>query len=206
MISQSAPPLWLLATTEDSVGAATLPSTPELYAQHATFVWRVLTRVGVPEADREDLLQEVFVVVHRSRDGYQGRGQVTSWLYGIALRVASNHRRRVRVRGEVSSDEAEPATDPATPERAAEEQQQGEFLQRLLDALPAKKRVVFVMFELEGYSCVEIAGELGVPVGTVYSRLHEARDGFRRAYTEANADGLRDNANQTSDRAKGTGG
>lgn len=184
MIDENSAPLWLVATPVETNGETALPSTPELYAEHCAFVWRVLARLGVPAADREDLLQEVFVVVHRTRSGYQARGQVTSWLYGIALRVASSHRRRVRVRSEVPSEQAEPSVDHQTPERSASERQRALLLERLLEGLAPKKRIVFVMFELEGKSCVEIGSELGIPVGTVYSRLHEARAEFARAYGE----------------------
>lgn len=191
MIDSSSPPFWLVAAPDGTEAApaapAILPPTPELYAKHGGFVWRVLARVGVPPADREDLLQEVFVVVHRTRQSYEGRGQVTSWLYGIALRVASGHRRRLHVRSEVvggaPSEDSPGVIDSRTPEQGALDRQRAAWLEALLAELPAKKRVVFVMFELEGYSCIEIADELGIAVGTVYSRLHEARAAVAAAYT-----------------------
>lgn len=167
-----------------ALGELELPDTPALYGAHAAFVWRSLVRLGVPECDREDLLQEVFVVVHRSRHAYRGRGKVTTWLYGISLRVAGTYRRRRRVRNEVP---AEPANDPVehrTPERVMDSKQRAALLGRILDRLSPKQRTVFVMFELEALGCDQIADELGVPVGTVYSRLHAARERFAAIWRE----------------------
>lgn len=166
------------------LGELKLPDTPTLYGEYAAFVWRSLVRLGVPECDREDLLQEVFVVVHRSRDAYRGTGKVTTWLYGISLRVAGTYRRRRRVRNEVP---AEPANDPVehrTPERDMDSKQRAALLRRILDRLSPKQRTVFVMFELEALGCEQIADELGIPVGTVYSRLHAARERFASAWRE----------------------
>jgi RNA polymerase sigma-70 factor (ECF subfamily) len=162
-----------------------LPDTPTLYAEYAPMVWRALIHLGVPDADREDLLQEVFVVVHRTRDSYQGRGQLSSWLYGIALRVASRHRRREQVRKSPSSSEGQ--VELRTPEHVATLRQRAELLQRILDRLPDLKREVFVMFELHDMSTAEVASALGVPRGTVFSRLHAAREEFLSIWRELEA-------------------
>ncbi len=161
---------------------ATLPNTPALYAQHAGFVWRVLARLGISEADREDLLQEVFVVVHRTRPSYRGDGRITTWLYGIALRVASRHRRRRHVRDEIHGERPPDLVQHTTPETETETRERAGFVGRLLGELSEKKRTVFVLFELEGLSCEEIAELLELPVGTIYSRLHAARAEFRLAW------------------------
>lgn len=164
-------------------GQAPLPETPRLYNEHADFVWRSLAQLGIAEADREDLLQEVFVVVHRTRDEYRGDGKVTTWLYGITLRIASRHRRWRRVRNEVSPPSPGKST-AETPEGAASTRQRADLATRLIDELPEDKRSVFILFELQGLSCQEIADALAVPVGTVYSRLHAARAHFRMAWQQ----------------------
>jgi RNA polymerase sigma-70 factor (ECF subfamily) len=162
---------------------APLAETPRLYDEHAAFVWRSLARLGIPEADREDLLQEVFVVVHRTRNEYRGEGKVTTWLYGITLRIASRHRRWRRVREEVPETSLV-ARAPETPEGAASTRQRADLVTRLIDQLPDDKRSVFILFELQGLSCQEIADTLAVPVGTVYSRLHAARAHFKLAWLQ----------------------
>src|SRR6266852_8343806 len=68
------------------------------FEHDASFVRQVLARLGVPRADRDDLLQEVFVVVCRKLDGYDGRSPFRSWLYGICLRTVSTYRRSAQVR------------------------------------------------------------------------------------------------------------
>ena len=65
-----------------------------IFREHAPYVWRVLRRMGVREADVEDVTQEVFVVVHRRLPEFEGRSAMRTWIYGICLRVASDHRRR----------------------------------------------------------------------------------------------------------------
>jgi hypothetical protein len=68
-----------------------------LYERHFGFVWRNLRRLGVPEAVAEDAAQDVFLVVHRRQGSYDARwSRVETWLFGIVLRVARNHRRRLR--------------------------------------------------------------------------------------------------------------
>jgi RNA polymerase sigma-70 factor (ECF subfamily) len=166
-----------------SEAEAKLPETPRLYDEHADFVWRSLAHLGITEADREDLLQEVFVVVHRTRDEYRGEGKVTTWLYGITLRIASRHRRWRRVRSEISPPSAGGST-LETPEGAASTRQRADLATRLMDELSEDKRSVFILFELQGLSCQEIAEALAVPVGTVYSRLHAARAQFRLAWQQ----------------------
>lgn len=152
-----------------------------VYREHGDFVWRCLQRLGVPEADRFDLLQEVFLIVERKLPSFEARSTLSTWLYGIALRVASGQRRRVARRRESSMESAADAAAPGTPEAQLECRQLAARLNSILDRLPLDKRAVFVMFEMEELTCDEIAEIIGVPVGTVHSRLHHARKLFERA-------------------------
>ncbi len=152
-----------------------------IHAAHAGFVWATLHRMGVPDSDRADLLQEVFLVVHRRLDSYDRSSLVTTWLYGICLRVVSTWRRHRRRHPEDPVEvvpEAPPRGRERSPEDAAASAQARALVGRVLDGLDADKRAVFVMFELEEFTCPEIAAMTGVPVGTVYSRLHAARAAF----------------------------
>jgi RNA polymerase sigma-70 factor, ECF subfamily len=155
-----------------------------VYAAHADFVWASLQRLGVRANDLDDVLQEVFVIVHQRLHTFDHTAKVTTWLFGICLRAASDHRRRAYRRREQVGDEPvhEPArTETSTPEDAAVGRQSRARLDRILDELDLEKRAVFVMFEVEELSCDEIAAIVGVPVGTVHSRLHAARKQFERA-------------------------
>ena len=145
-----------------------------LYDAHAELVWRHLHRLGVRSADVPDLLQEVFLVVHRRRGELRAGAPVGPFLYGVAAGLASNYRRRAFRRLEVLGSELE-AHDDEDPERELVRSRQRRRIEDALDALEPDKRAVFVMFELEAMSGKEIATALGVPIGTVHSRLHAAR-------------------------------
>jgi RNA polymerase sigma-70 factor (ECF subfamily) len=146
-------------------------------------VWDSLQRLGVRSADLSDVLQEVFMTVHQRLGSFEGHSRLTTWLFGVCLRVASNYRRRAHLRREevVAEVPEEFSDEHADPEAAAERAQARATLHRALDAMDLEKRAIFVMFEVEELSCVEIAAALEIPVGTVYSRLHHARKQFDAA-------------------------
>ena len=122
-------------------------------------------------------------VVHKKLPSFRGDAQMTTWLYGISLRVASVHRRRSHVRRQRETQELEEthSVDFTNPEDELAERQRRSALEALLDELDVEKRALLVMFEIDELSCEEIASMLGVPVGTVYSRLHAARKSFAKA-------------------------
>lgn len=160
-----------------------LPDAGQLFREHGDFVWRLLHRLGVQNSDLPDMAQEVFMVVHRRRDSFTGESAVTSWLFGICLRVASDYRRKAARKKELpTAPDALPlGEDAQTPERALSSQRARRRLEAALDAMPLDRRAVFTLFELEGMSCERIAAMMEVPVGTIYSRLHKARLAFTRA-------------------------
>jgi RNA polymerase sigma-70 factor, ECF subfamily len=154
------------------------PQTATVYDAYAPFVWRSLQRMGVPESDLEDALQEVFIVVHRKLDQYDAdRAKLSTWLFGITLNVARKHRTRGRLTLGADVD-ATPCDQPSQ-DTQLQRRQQAERLNLVLGKMRPEHSATFVMFELEGLSCQEIADLTGVPVGTVYSRLHKARDQFK---------------------------
>ena len=147
----------------------------DVYELHADFVWRSLQHLGVRSADLEDLGQEVFVTVHRRLSTFDGRSKLTTWLFGICLHLVLRHRRRAYFRFELPHAEPPERIDPNTPEDRYASEQARVRLERLLDKLSPERRATFLLFEVEGVSCEEIAELTAVPVGTVYSRLHLAR-------------------------------
>lgn len=141
-------------------------------------MWRVLARAGVRDADLKDALQEVFIVVSGKLDSLEEGTKPTTWLYGIAVRVAANQRRKVaRKRGDLTDqhDETAPASGRASPEEMMARAQARVQLAEMLSALPDDQRIVFEMFELEEMGCPQIAETLGIPLGTTYTRLRAAR-------------------------------
>jgi RNA polymerase sigma-70 factor (ECF subfamily) len=154
-----------------------------VYAAHAQYVWMTLQRLGVHRSDLEDLCQEVFVVVHRRLASYDPNARMSAWLFGICLRVVAAYRRRAFRRHEQPTDfDQNPpgASTAADPERAALDRHRRAQLVAVLDKMDLERRAVFVMFEIDGLGCAEIAELIGVPVGTVYSRLHAARKEFEK--------------------------
>jgi len=156
----------------------------QLHDQYADFVWRSLQRLGVPKGNLEDALQDVFIVVQRRLGSFEPTAKMSTWLFGICLRVAAAHRRRAYHRREeqVSEYGDRPDENPlANPEQAAIRQEARRRLQLGLEALELDRRAVFVMFEIDRIPATAIAEMLDIPVGTVYSRLHRARADFNEA-------------------------
>jgi RNA polymerase sigma-70 factor (ECF subfamily) len=148
-----------------------------IYREHARFVWLSLQRLGIHPSDLDDVAQDVFVVVHRRLDTFDRRARVSTWLFGICMRVAANYRRRRRWTHEVLSggfEDDRPASLDAADDVLVRREQR-EIAELALSRLEIAKRATFVMFEIESLSCLEIAELMNVPVGTVYSRLHSAR-------------------------------
>jgi RNA polymerase sigma-70 factor (ECF subfamily) len=160
------------AERTDASGALTASV---VYRDNADFVWRSLQHLGIPTADLEDVAQEVFVVVHKKLHTYDESSRLSTWLFGICLRIASRHRRRAYFRWEQRTPEPPERVDASTPEDRASAREQQVLLTRALERLSLAHRAVFVLFEIEGNSCAEIAELLDVPIGTVHSRLHHAR-------------------------------
>lgn len=158
-----------------------------VYDAHADYVWRSVRRLGVHPPATEDVVQEVFLVVHRRLDEFEGRSSLKTWLFGIALGVVRNHRRSVRRKrleaGEAADDALDraPADRGAEPDRLTERAEAARLLHRLLDELDDERREVFVMAELEQMRGTEIAAATGLNLNTVYTRLKAARKLFNRA-------------------------
>jgi RNA polymerase sigma-70 factor (ECF subfamily) len=145
-------------------------------------VWRSLRRLGVPEADADDGAQQVFLVASRRLDEIEVGGE-RRYLLGIALRVASETRRTIRRRREVPLDVVVAdlsVRGPHRPDGMLEHKRLLALLAACLDEMPDKLRDAFVLFELEELNASEVAQVLGVPVGTVASRVRRAREHVRK--------------------------
>lgn len=177
-----------LAEVEPADERAVLHDVAQLYALHAPFVWASLQRLGVRPSDLDDVLQQVFVVVHQRAATFDGSSKRTTWLFAICMRVVAAYRRRgFRRYEECVVTPPDTASTDASPEEALARAQARARLELLLDELELDRRAVFVMFELEEMACEEIAQIVGVPVGTVYSRLHAARRDFQKALARMHA-------------------
>lgn len=157
-----------------------------LVDRHFDFIWRGLRRLGLSSADADDATQQVFVVAARKLDKIEP-GRERAFLFGTAVRVASDFRRALRRRPEFA-DEAVEAADPSPcPEQLTEQRRARRMLDELLESMPLELRTVFVLFELEEVPVADIATLVGIPAGTVASRLRRARELFRAAVKRARA-------------------
>jgi RNA polymerase sigma-70 factor (ECF subfamily) len=177
-------------------GSKAPPTFAEMYKDGFAFVWRNLHRLGVaPEAVR-DAAQDVFLVVHKRIDSYDGSAAVKTWLFAITMRVASQYRRSARrAAARAVSQPQTPESDPLdraispqpNPFEELEAREANRLLLELLDELDDERRAVFVLTELEQMSAPEIAEALGVNLNTVYGRLRTARQQFNQALTRFRA-------------------
>ncbi|HEX3595005.1 MAG TPA: sigma-70 family RNA polymerase sigma factor [Polyangiaceae bacterium] len=144
-------------------------------------IWRLLRRLGVPVDAVDDAAQEVFLIVAERLSDIRENSE-RAFAFGTALRVAHSARRR-RAREPLSEEGEAGETTVTSPIPGADElsdqKRARELLNGVLDAMPLDLRTVFILFELEGMRSPEIAELVGVPLGTVASRLRRAREAFR---------------------------
>ena len=151
-----------------------------LIEEHLDFVWRSLRRLGVPASGTDDATQQVWLVLAR-RLSEISSGQERAFLFGTAMRVASDARRRAAKRREVSGLEHVDFVDPSpTPLDLLARRQARRLLDQVLDGLADDLRAVFVLYELEEQTAAQIADLLHIPAGTVASRLRRARAEFEQ--------------------------
>jgi RNA polymerase sigma-70 factor (ECF subfamily) len=147
-----------------------------LFEAQFAYVSHTLRRLGVRDADLEDVTHDVFITVYRLLPEYDATRPIRPWLFGIALRVASDYRRLARHAREVPVDPRPEPIDSAPP---ADEQLASEQARRLLidalDELDLDRRAVLVLHDIDGHAMPEIADALSIPLNTAYSRLRLAR-------------------------------
>jgi RNA polymerase sigma-70 factor, ECF subfamily len=152
-----------------------------LLRDHFDFIWRLLRRLGLDEALADDAAQEVFLVASRRLDQIDA-GSERSFLFGTAIRVASDLKKRVARRREVPATDSFEIVDPVpSPEALVDQSRARALLDEMLDELPEELRTIFVLYELEELEMKDIADLLDLPRGTVASRLRRARAMFAGA-------------------------
>jgi RNA polymerase sigma-70 factor, ECF subfamily len=152
-----------------------------VYQGNFSYIYNTLRRLGVRDADLEDLAHDVFVAFFRGQTGYDPARPLKPWLFGIAFRVASDYRRRAGHRLEIAreSPDLPDAAPPADEQVAAAEARRAVLA--ALATLDLDRRAVLVLHDLDGIAMPEIARVLAVPLNTCYSRLRLAREQFAAA-------------------------
>jgi RNA polymerase sigma-70 factor (ECF subfamily) len=158
-----------------------------LYRQYFDFVWSSVRRLGVSPAAADDVVQEIFIVIHSRLHTLEKPDALRSWIYSVVRRTVSGHhraKRSMQASGEVLAAEPEARRFPATPLDIAEQNDKVKLLFSLLDELDEPKREVFMMAELDELTVPEIAEILEIPLNTAYSRLRAARQAFEEALAQ----------------------
>jgi RNA polymerase sigma-70 factor (ECF subfamily) len=151
----------------------------EVYQRELNYLLRSLRRMGVPYSELEDVVHEVFLVMHRRWADYDRSRALRPWLFGIAFRVAASQRRRFQ--REVLDETADAEDAGPRPDDAAMVAQARRTVLRALAKIPLERRAVFVMHDIDEIAMREIAEQLSIPLFTAYSRLRKARKEFEAA-------------------------
>jgi RNA polymerase sigma-70 factor (ECF subfamily) len=149
-------------------------------------LWRFVRRMGVPEAHAEDALQQVLLVFAQNIIAGLSAGTERSFLFGTALRIAADFRRKAHVSREIVDEELllrEPCSAPSAEAQLAQRELL-RFVDGVLARLEPDLRVVFVLVEIEELTMAESSDALAIPAGTVASRLRRARELFEKHVQE----------------------
>lgn len=166
----------------DACSAGDRTALDELFRRHGDQVRRIVARLRyVARQDLDDIVQNAFLQVFRSASRYDERAAVSTWIVGVAMNVVrryvrSESRRRFGLSALRMSG---PPGRQVGPEDAASSQELVGNLQAGFDGLPENLRVVFTLCDLEGMRSVDVARAIGIPEGTVWRRLHQARRKLR---------------------------
>lgn len=167
----------LLERARSTVPAEREAAFNQLFTAHRLRVLKVCLHITGNRADAEDAVQEVFLAVHRGLGSFRGDAKVSTWVYRIAIRAAV----RVRALRPKVPEQLPLPTAPQLPDDAAQERQRDARLLRAVEHLSLEHRAVLSLFAAGGLGHRDIADVLGIPEGTVWSRLHLARKALAAA-------------------------
>jgi RNA polymerase sigma-70 factor, ECF subfamily len=157
----------------------------EAYQREFDYLMRSLRRLGVDPDDLEDVAHEVFLVLRRNWHEYDPTRALKPYLFGIAFRVASSHRRKHW--REVPFANVEKQDNAPCPDEALAANQARALVLAALERIPLKARVVLIMHDIDEVSVHDVAATLSIPLFTAYSRLRKARHDLKTAVTQIQA-------------------
>jgi RNA polymerase sigma-70 factor (ECF subfamily) len=187
--AMAAKPLSAAAPPDSS--AATAPTFEAVYSRWFDEVSRWVRAFGGLDADLDDLVQEVFLIVRRKLPKFD-EGNLPGWIYRITQRTVRDYRRRAWFRRALfkrDGDRTETHSNDPDPSQVLERREAERILVQILAKMSESRRTAFILFEIEGYTGEEIAALEDVPVNTVWTRLHHARKDFYMLIDRARAQG-----------------
>jgi len=159
----------------------------DVYDQTLPLAVRLARKLGVAEGDVDDVVQDLFIAVHRRLADFEGRSSIKTWVAGILMNLVHNYRRQRRRRSDAKPegrwrlDAAPPATGSNDPWEGAALAEAQSLVRQALGDLTAEKASLFVKVEIEGLTVVQVARSMRANVDTVYARVRVARAAFRAA-------------------------
>lgn len=164
----------------------------EVYATYFDLVWRNACALGVRVDSIDDVVQEVFIVVHKKLATFEGRSSFRTWILGITVRSVQEHRRRNKRRAEEDALTPDLVDASAGPAEQLDRARAERLCQYIVNQMREEQRSVFVLAEIEQLSMPEIAAALSINVNTAYSRLRLARERFSECAATLRASGKGD--------------
>jgi RNA polymerase sigma-70 factor (ECF subfamily) len=167
------------------VQQAAVPVFDELYQQHATRLFNLAWRMCGSRADAEDLLQEIFLLVHRKLPDFRGEAAVGTWLYRLAMNRCLDHlkSRQTRTGFATSTLDEEHMPVELNKRSTSDSDVKRLDLERAIARLPEGARAAFLLHDVEGFQHQEIGAILGISEGTSKSQVHKARLRLRELLT-----------------------
>jgi RNA polymerase sigma-70 factor, ECF subfamily len=183
--------LAVLTNASPTSAPAAMPSFQVVYEEQFNFVWTSVQRLGVDAGAVDDVVQEVFIVIHSRLHTLQHPEALRSWVYGVVRRTVSTYHRARRARAVIgaTADGLEVASPEPTPFDVAQTNSDMEFVARLLAELDEPRRELLALVDLHGMTVPEAAATLDMPLNTAYSRLRKARIAFEAALARHDARG-----------------
>ncbi|MEP7050937.1 MAG: sigma-70 family RNA polymerase sigma factor [Pseudomonadota bacterium] len=184
-------PLAVLMNASPPSSPAAMPSFQVVYEQQFDFVWTSVQRLGVDAGAVDDVVQEVFIVIHSRLHTLQHPEALRSWVYGVVRRTVSTYHRARRARAVVSAtaDGVEAESHGPTPFDVAQTNSDMQFVAKLLAELDEPRRELLALVDLHEMTVPEAAAALDMPLNTAYSRLRKARIAFEAALARHDARG-----------------
>lgn len=158
-----------------------------LFEREFAYVWTTLRRLGVRDADLEDVANELFFHVHARLADYDTTRPLRPWLFAFAFRFASDYRRLARHRVEVFGDSVDAASVEAPQDASLERNEARALITRALEDLDLDRRAIFVLVDLDECPVPDAAKALAIPLNTAYSRLRVAREQFTASVRRLNS-------------------
>jgi len=162
----------------DRVRSGDIEAFSDIYQKYRFLVARLACNIAGPRQDLEDIVQEVFLQIYKSLGSFQKESKFSTWIYRLTVNVVLQYLRKNRKFDRVmhdSDDDAVLHESGPSPEDATFHRERRRILMDALSTISLKKRVVFILHEIEGMEAQEIARVLGIPVLTVRTRLFYAR-------------------------------